>query len=129
VSARGGRLQPNPALLLARSRASGTCGALVGYLADRVADDQLAFDQRHPAAAGHHGVGSVEHLGQARPWPVAQGRQRRRAPGGGDQVVGRRRHAAVAKQPCRADEPRLTPSSPGWAKTCAYQPGLRTPAP
>ena len=120
---RGGRgFQSNPALLCSEVARQWHLRRIVGHLADRVADDQLALDQRHPAGAGHHRVGGIEHFGQPGPRPVAQRRQR----GGGtrrcDEVVGRGRHAAVTQQPRRADEP---PADPGLARMLEH---VRVPA-
>ena len=129
VCAVGRRLQPDPPLLRGEVASQRHLRRVVGHLADRVADDQLALDQRHAAGAGHHRVGGVEHLGEPGPRPVAQRGQRRGGAGGRDQVVGRRRHAAVAQQPRRADEPAADARLAGVGEHVGVPAGLRTPAP
>ncbi len=64
------------------------------HLADGIADHQLVGDK---GQSPEHGVGGVEHLGQSRPRPGAQGGQRRGQAGRGDEVVRRRRQAVASE--------------------------------
>ena len=74
---------------------------LGGHLANGVSDDQLVT---HDLEASEDTVGSVQHLGQTRAGSVAKCRQGRGNAGGGDQMVGRRRHAFGPQRPGRVDE-------------------------
>ena len=85
----------------ARSRASGTCGASAGTSPMASPTTSSSSDERQPA---EHGLGGVEHLGQAGPRPVAQRGQRRRQARRGDEVVGRRRQAVAAQGVGGVDE-------------------------
>ena len=64
----GGWTQPHTSLLRREVAGQRHLRRVVGYFADRIADDQLAIDERQSGAACHHRVGRVEHLVQA---PVA----------------------------------------------------------
>ena len=73
----------------------------VGDLTDRVADDQLTAYEVEPT---RHGVGGVEHFGEADARPPAHRRERGGQTGAGDQVVGRCSAAAVTHESGGVDE-------------------------
>ena len=102
----GGGLQPDRALLGGEVAGQRHLRSVVGDLADRVAHHQFAFDQRQTGGTGHHRVGGVQHLGQARARTFAQRRQRPRRTRGGDEVIGRRRETASTQEAGSLHEPR-----------------------
>ena len=113
----------------ARSRANGTCGASSGT---------------SPMASPTISSRWIRVMPPCRPSPFRRRRAPRRDPGAAGCAARRerwrhglrrsdRRETPTCRGRAAAEQRRRTsgryPGSPGWLNTCAYQPGLRTPAP
>ena len=109
------RLQSHSSLLAARSRANGTCGASSGTSPMASPTISSRWINVMPLAP----PSPCRRRRAPRPAPAVDGCATPPTPSAsacrGYQVVRRRRHAAIAQQPCRADEPSgRHRGSPGW---------------